>query len=302
MSGPHPTVVPERIVIAEVNTRCLQSRGTGPTVLLLHGYTDSADTWLPVLKHLSDRGRSAVALDLPYHGKASSPSGVPSLAVFDEFVTAAIEYADAGDGVIVVGNSLGALLAVRSANAATPSLHGLLALAPPGGVISPALRALPRLGPAIVRALQIVPLPNRLVRETVGWAYSLSCTGGKASAHARRTYASHLDRKALIRLVKLGAQVIPEVRNGPPLSVLTVPTTLWWGTRDRVCPARGAGAFAGVGNTVIAPGRPHCPQVADPGLVLSLLDELEVHIADPPTQPNVTGPARFAAREGKTHA
>lgn len=306
MSASQPALEHERIVITDVSTRCVRSRGTGPVILLLHGYTDSADTWLPVLQHLHQRGRSAVALDLPYHGRASSPTAPPSLAVFDDFVAAAVQGADTGDGVVVVGNSLGALLAIRAAGAVQPSLLGVLALAAPGGVISPALRALPRLGPVVARALAAVPLPSLLLRGVVGWVYSLSCTGGKASALARRTYASHLDQTRLAELIVVGARVIPEVRDGSPLSALKVPATLWWGTRDRVCPARGASAFAGAGHTVVEPGGPHCPQLADPGLVLSLLDELEVRIAAAAsastTRPDPSSPPRAPSRGRKTHA
>jgi len=246
---------------------------------LLHGYTDSADTWRPVLEQLARRGRAAVAVDLPYHGAAGLPSAPPSLPKFDEFVTAATQYADTGDGVIIVGNSLGALLAVRAAHSQLPGLNGVLALGTPGSVISPALRALPRFGPVIARAVSVVPLPSFLLSEAAGWVYWLACTGGKASALARRTYSSHLNRTRLSRLIELGARVVPEIERAPRLGALSVPAILWWGSRDFVCPARGAEAFTGVGQIVLEPGGPHCPQLANPDLVLSLLDRLETQIA-----------------------
>lgn len=42
--------------------------GTGPAVLLVHGWRDSARLWDPLMAALKARGRAFVALDLPAHG------------------------------------------------------------------------------------------------------------------------------------------------------------------------------------------------------------------------------------------
>jgi pimeloyl-ACP methyl ester carboxylesterase len=42
--------------------------GTGPAVLLVHGWRDSARLWDPLMSELLARGRSFVAFDLPGHG------------------------------------------------------------------------------------------------------------------------------------------------------------------------------------------------------------------------------------------
>ena len=42
--------------------------GTGPVVLLVHDWRDSARLWDPLMSGLLARGRSFVALDLPGHG------------------------------------------------------------------------------------------------------------------------------------------------------------------------------------------------------------------------------------------
>ncbi len=49
----------------------LWSAGDGPTVLLVHGWSDDARTFSPLARALADRGRRAVVCELPAHG--SSP-------------------------------------------------------------------------------------------------------------------------------------------------------------------------------------------------------------------------------------
>ncbi|MDZ7911929.1 MAG: alpha/beta fold hydrolase [Rhodococcus sp. (in: high G+C Gram-positive bacteria)] len=274
-----PPIRERRIQLGSISTRVLSVQGPGPSLLLLHGYTDSADTWRPVMELLATRGRRAIAIDLPHHGRAGRLSKPATLAGFDGFLAAALRYADHGDGVVVIGNSLGALLAVRAAHTPTHGLLGVLALAPPGDVIHPVLRALPTIGPALARALTVVPIPDRVLDAVTGHVVLRVCTNAAVSAATRRAYTAPLDRRRLAELLLVGAEVIPEL--GPRSSVrdAAIPLTLWWGSRDKVCPVRGAEHYADTGHTVITRGAPHCPQLTDPHLVLSLLNAHEQRIA-----------------------
>ena len=47
-------------------------KGTGPPVILLHGFTGSAETWSALSKSL-EAGYSTLSIDLAGHGKSSSP-------------------------------------------------------------------------------------------------------------------------------------------------------------------------------------------------------------------------------------
>ena len=48
-----------------------RSPANGPGIVLLHGWSDSADTWRPLLAQLGSRGRRAIAVDLPGFGEAT---------------------------------------------------------------------------------------------------------------------------------------------------------------------------------------------------------------------------------------
>ena len=51
-------------IIGGVATRVLDVDGDGPPILLLHGFTDSADSWRPLIKELAGHARRVVAVDL----------------------------------------------------------------------------------------------------------------------------------------------------------------------------------------------------------------------------------------------
>jgi pimeloyl-ACP methyl ester carboxylesterase len=80
--------------------------GTGPAVLLVHGWRDSARLWDPLMAELRRRGRSFVALDLPGHGfsagerclSAEVPDAVGSVADALGPVDAAVAHSFASTG------------------------------------------------------------------------------------------------------------------------------------------------------------------------------------------------------------
>jgi pimeloyl-ACP methyl ester carboxylesterase len=50
--------------------------GTGPAVLLVHGWEDDSSLWSPLVDELANRGRAVVAFDLPAHGESGGDWGL----------------------------------------------------------------------------------------------------------------------------------------------------------------------------------------------------------------------------------
>jgi pimeloyl-ACP methyl ester carboxylesterase len=106
-----------------------------PPLILLHGFSDSADCWRPTLAALARRGRRAIALDLPGFGQAARLDRESSvLPQLDAFAAAAIEREAErfGGAVIVAGNSLGGCVALRAAEREDLPIGGIIPVAPAG--------------------------------------------------------------------------------------------------------------------------------------------------------------------------
>ena len=98
----------------------LDTGGTGPTIVFLHGMTFSKHTWDPILDRLQERFR-CVAIDLPGHG-ASTGSGADPHEVVARIHATVV--AKAVDRPVNVGHSAGALHA--TGYAASHSTAGAL--------------------------------------------------------------------------------------------------------------------------------------------------------------------------------
>lgn len=88
-----------------------RSAGEGPVVLLVHGMAGSSATWKPVMPLLAPHV-TAIAPDLPGHGRSDKPRGDYSLGASASFLRDFIT-ALGHDRVTVVGQSLGGGIAMQ---------------------------------------------------------------------------------------------------------------------------------------------------------------------------------------------
>ncbi|MFQ5676115.1 MAG: alpha/beta fold hydrolase [bacterium] len=87
--------------------------GEGPAVLLIHGWLHSADIWLDVLKQMPVDYR-VIAIDLPGHGKSNPVENCPvTIDFFSAIVEAAIAECASGKLAALVGDSMGAVIALK---------------------------------------------------------------------------------------------------------------------------------------------------------------------------------------------
>src|SRR3954452_11976631 len=99
------TVFEHRVQLVGHVTRALEVPGTGPGIVLLHGWSDSADTWRPLLAQLGARGRRAIAVDLPGFGEATRLNDGAVLPQLDAFAADLVESWAGKDPVVVAGTS-----------------------------------------------------------------------------------------------------------------------------------------------------------------------------------------------------
>jgi pimeloyl-ACP methyl ester carboxylesterase len=230
----------------------------GPLVVCIHGLGGSALNWDLVAPHLTHACR-VVALDLPGHGLTEaghrSTSVHANQHVIHRFLTEV-----SGTPAVLMGNSMGGLLAVVQATSAPRTASGVVLIAPalPAAgfmvgdvrmVLEFAVLATPGIGALIVdlwtrlataeqqvaRMLRVVTVdPTKMPREALDAAI--------AQAEIRRQFrgtARHLVEAA--RSVVLMSQGHNYVKR---LQSLATPVLLIHGGRDRIVSARSAHAAA----------------------------------------------------------
>jgi pimeloyl-ACP methyl ester carboxylesterase len=229
-----------RPVLGGLATRSLEITGEGPALLLLHGYSDSADTWRPLMAELAKRGHRAVAVDLPGCGSAEPPPPGPVLPAIDRFV-ADLLAGQVTDGrqPLLVGNSLGAVAALRAAQHGELPLEGVVAISPAGLGHQPWVDLVAR-EPVIHRLLDLpVPVPMQVVRWGVRTAYRRLAVSDAAKVDPDfiRSYAAQYRSPAdLRRFVREARSLLGELESAYELERIARPVLLVWGTRDPLTP------------------------------------------------------------------
>jgi pimeloyl-ACP methyl ester carboxylesterase len=271
---------------AGYETRVLELEGRGDPILLLHGWSDSADTWRCVLARLGRQERRAIAVDMPGFGTADPLADGPMLPQLDEFGVAALAYAGAGakrngrhkaSRGIVVGNSLGGCVALRLAEREPERVGRVVALAPAGLDMARWLALIEH--DHVLRALvQVpVPLPTRVVRSAVARAYrSLAFADPQAiEPGIVRAFAKHHpDRAALARMLASGRRLLPELHDPFDFDAIRCQVLLVWGDSDRLVLHRGAKRLLAAveGSRLELLERcGHSPQIERPERVVELL-------------------------------
>jgi len=270
-----------RIACAGYATRRLSVRGHEQLVFCLHGFSDSADTWRPLMAQLALLGHPVVAVDLPGFGCADwPPAGHPLIPELERFAAEAIVAASQnGRRPLVVGNSLGALIALRLAARGNPPIGGVAALSPAGFGFSAALLYLSPFVPLLAAMGRRTPVPTALLRMSVTIAYRQSLGRRQFSKEAVSRYVSHLgSRSQFFDRLDAGRRLALEMEalELEWLDSIDCPVTLIWGDRDRLTPVvAGARLLERLptADLTVLRGCGHCPQLEAPAEVAGLLDD-----------------------------
>jgi len=101
--------------------------GNGPTILMIHGVGLKLESWESQIQSLS-KEHTVIAIDLPGHGDSSQLNPAPSN--IDSYTQQIKLFVDEviPDSCIVIGHSLGALIAIRFAHLYKNCCDGVVAL------------------------------------------------------------------------------------------------------------------------------------------------------------------------------
>ncbi|HKH31725.1 MAG TPA: alpha/beta fold hydrolase [Gaiellaceae bacterium] len=104
--------------------------GEGPPLALLHGLGGAASNWIELAPELARESR-VIAVDLPGHGGSAALSALPNLEPFADRVGLVLEREGAHPAVLV-GHSLGCVVALRLAMRSPELVRGLVLIAAAG--------------------------------------------------------------------------------------------------------------------------------------------------------------------------
>jgi pimeloyl-ACP methyl ester carboxylesterase len=109
----------------------VQQEGTGsPTILLLHGLVASGRYWEPITKELS-QDHKVVVPDLLGFGRSPWPKTEYTAKEHIEALDQTLQKIEVSESVIVVGHSMGSLLALHYAAQNPKRVIGLVLISPP---------------------------------------------------------------------------------------------------------------------------------------------------------------------------
>ncbi|MFF1505671.1 alpha/beta fold hydrolase [Streptomyces sp. NPDC058316] len=127
-----------RTIEAPAGRLHLVEQGTGPLVLLVHGFPESWYSWRLQLPALAAAGYRAVAIDVRGYGRSSKPAATDAYRMLDLVGdNLAVVHALGEENAVVVGHDWGSNIAATSA-LLHPEVFSAVALlsvpyAPPGG-------------------------------------------------------------------------------------------------------------------------------------------------------------------------
>jgi pimeloyl-ACP methyl ester carboxylesterase len=255
---------------------------SGPVVVCVHGLAGSAVNWSAIAPLLTDRCR-VLAPDLPGHGFTRALGRSTDVAALRVLLHRFIEAVPAGP-VLLIGNSMGGMLALLEASAAPVAVTGLVLVDPvlplvpamPDRFVTPMLAAYatPGLGPLLMR-LRRRMTPEALVASVL----SLSCADASRvpadvlAQHvtvARQTLTSPEAEREIAAAARSMIATFGDPRGGPyrrAIASITCPVLLLHGTRDRMVPitvARAAARANPAWTLIEMPGVGHVPQLEAP--------------------------------------
>ena len=194
--------------------------GSGPTVVLLHGAGDNAGTWFRIAPELI-KAHTVIVPDLAGHGKSAPHSGSIDVKEVLDGVVADLDALASNRKVAIVGNSLGAWMAMLVAHR-HPERVALVVCIDGGAIKGANVHA------------RVLPKTRAEARESVNQ------TRDPASPYVPDFVLDDIVRQARVgplgRFAATAATMEAYVLDNAQLRDFEVPVRIIWGASDRLVP------------------------------------------------------------------
>ncbi len=236
--------------------------GSGPPLVFVHGLSGCWPNWLEQLAVFAPDHR-VIALDLPGFGHSPGEAGEVSMHGYAELLETLL--AQLGiERPTVIGNSMGGLIAAELA-ASFPDRVERLVLVSPAGISTYRNRLTTRVMPAITRLQQVLAL---------GAAWTASHADAPHPSRLPPPLAAEQLRGAGTDGFLSALEAILDFDLRPRLPLISCPTLVVWGTKDRLITVADAARFAEAipgARKVIYEDTGHMAMLEQPALFNALL-------------------------------
>ena len=205
-----------KIIVNDIATEYMDG-GTGPVILMLHGWKDSLHTFDPLIPALTQAHR-VVRLDLPGFGGTETPQKNWKLDDYVEFVAALISKLKL-DVRVLAGHSFGGRVAIKGLAEGVFTAQKLVLIASAGVAERNTLRNKSLKVLAKVGKLATLPLPKRLKNSLRNRLYKNIQSDYANAGALKETFVNVISEN-----LSASAAKIP------------VPTLLIWGSADNETP------------------------------------------------------------------
>ena len=215
----------------------------GPVLVFLHGFTASSLDWAPLLPELGRVGR-VLLLDLPGHGLTDAPREYRADTTAYVALVAAFVAALRLERYVLVGSSMGGLVAWRHALQRDPALVGLVLVGAVGWTEGsrPSAGGVLRLfglglGRVLIRHFDMTPLVRRGLRTTYADPHQVT----PALVRRYMDLARGPGHRRILTTMRMEAG---DERQLAGLATLDLPSLVVTGELDRLVPPADARRFA----------------------------------------------------------
>ena len=260
-----------------------------PPVVCVHGLNGSHANWHDLAPLLA-RSRRVLALDLAGHGRTPRAGRSASVTANRELLARFLDEV-VGEPAVLLGNSMGAAIAMLQAAAVPDSVTGLALLGPalprarthvprPALARQVALCAVPRIGERALTRRRTRLAPEQLVQETLRWTTAdvSSVSAGMRELAielaAARAAEPDCDAAYLEAARSIGLLVARAAAFRATIASITAPGIVLQGALDRLVPPAGVRQLHVLQPTWevhVLPGVGHVPQIEVPGRTAELV-------------------------------
>ena len=219
-----------QILINNLEINC-KIAGSGPAILILHGWGGSSDSWMQVQEILAKEGYLVIVPDFPGFGKSKTPPISWGIKDYTDFVSEFIKKTcnEFAEPFFLLGHSFGGRVAVKFATLHPEKIKGLI-LCDSAGIKQ-------KWGPKEKIIFRISKIGNAIFTPKILERFK---------DHARNLFYIFLRRKDYVKAKGIMKETVKKVIDEdllPKLCQVKTKTLIIWGEIDKLVPLKYASLF-----------------------------------------------------------